>query len=306
MIDIGVVTDQPVDVITSIDWLYLVLVERWNAILEKCSRCLKLGGKVLLKEIHLSIAWKIFLVYLKETLALKVLELSLGARRDQAVRDAWQFLSALNLFWRFHQAARTLLVPFQSVVAHLPENGTLLDLGCGNGLFLSLAKKAKPGLELAGLDLSHEKITAARQAFEMSTASVPQLAVMDIADFPEQSVDVITIIDVLYLVPFQHWNTILEKCFRSLNPGGKVLLKEMDRSVAWKFLLLYVEETLAVKVLGLTLGSQLTFPEPQAIRLQLVGAGFEVEESAIHDGYFVPHHLWIGHRRRTENAQTDC
>ena len=42
-----------------------------------------------------------------------------------------------------------LLVPFQSIAAHLPEHGTLLDLGCGNGLFLALAKKTKPGLELS-------------------------------------------------------------------------------------------------------------------------------------------------------------
>jgi cyclopropane fatty-acyl-phospholipid synthase-like methyltransferase len=199
-----------------------------------------------------------------------------------------------------------LLVPFQSVAAHLPEHGTLLDLGCGNGLFLALAKKSRPGLELVGLDLSKEKIVAARKAFQTSTARIPRLAVMDIGDFPEQSVDVITIVDVLYLVPFERWNGILEKCFRCLKPGGKVLLKEMDRSVAWKFFLLCLEETLAVKVLGLTLGSQFTFPEPQAIRQRLTDVGFEVEEIAIHHGYFAPHHLWIGHRDRIGNAQPDC
>ena len=126
---------------------------------------------------------------------------------------------------------------------------------------------------------------------------------MDIGEFAEQSVDVITIIDVLYLVPLEQWKGILEKCFRCLKLGGKVLLKEMDRSVAWKFFLLYVEETLAVKLLGLTLGSQFTFPEPRAIRLQLAAAGFQVEDMAIHHGYFAPHHLWIGHR--VSNAQTD-
>jgi cyclopropane fatty-acyl-phospholipid synthase-like methyltransferase len=214
------------------------------------------------------------------------------------------FLSALNPFWRLHQVIRTLLVPFQRVIEHLPERGTLLDLGCGHGLFLALAKKAKPNLELIGLDLSREKIAAAQKAFHASSNTVPQLAVMDIAEFPERSVDVITIIDVLYLVPLDQWNTILEKCFRCLKPGGKVLLKEMDRSVTWKFHVLYLEETLAVKVLGLTLGSQFTFPESQAIRLRLACAGFDVKEMAIHRGYFVPHHLWIA--QRTANAQSDC
>ena len=225
-------------------------------------------------------------------------------RNLDAVGQSWHFLSGLNLFWRLHQVIRTVLVPFQRVIEHLPEGGTLLDLGCGNGLFLALAKKAKPNLELIGLDLSREKIAAAQKAFEVSSNRVPQLAVMDIADFPEQSVDVITIIDVLYLVPLERWQGILEKCFRCLKPGGKVLLKEMDRSVAWKFLLLYLEETLAVKVLGLTLGSQFTFPESQAIRLRLARAGFQVEEMAIHCGYFVPHHLWIA--QRIANAQSDC
>jgi 2-polyprenyl-3-methyl-5-hydroxy-6-metoxy-1,4-benzoquinol methylase len=227
-------------------------------------------------------------------------------RKLDAVRQTWHFLSALDPFWRLHQVIRTLLVPFQSVADHLPERGTLLDLGCGNGLFLALAKKAKPDLDIVGLDLSEDKIAAARQAFHACTDRVPQLVVMDIKDFPEQSVDVISIIDVLYLVPFERWNSILEKCYRCVKPGGKVLIKEMDRSIAWKFLLLYLEETLAVKVLGLTLGSQFTFPKPEAIRLRLACAGFEVEEIPIDRGYFVPHHLWIGHRQRTANAQTDC
>jgi cyclopropane fatty-acyl-phospholipid synthase-like methyltransferase len=227
-------------------------------------------------------------------------------RKLAALHQTWHFLSALDPFWRLHQVIRTLLVPFQSVADHLPERGTLLDLGCGNGLFLALAKTAKPDLDVIGLDLSEDKITAARQAFDACTDRVPQLAVMDIKDFPEQSVDVISIIDVLYLVPFERWNGILEKCFRCLKPGGKVLIKEMDRSIAWKFLLLYLEETVAVKVLGLTLGSQFTFPETQAVRQRLTDVGFEVEEIAIHRGYFVPHHLWIAHRDRIADAQTHC
>jgi ubiquinone/menaquinone biosynthesis C-methylase UbiE len=227
-------------------------------------------------------------------------------RKLDTVRQTWNFLFALDPFWRLHQVIRTLLVPFQSVADHLPEHGTLLDLGCGNGLFLALAKKTKPDLDVIGLDLSEDKIAAARQAFQACTDRVPQLVVMDIKDFPEQSVDVISIIDVLYLVPLERWNGILEKCFRCLKPGGKILIKEMDRSIAWKFILLYLEETLAVKVFGLTLGSQFTFPKPEAIRQRLICAGFEVEEMATHRGYFVPHHLWIGYRCHEAHAQTHC
>jgi hypothetical protein len=42
---------------------------------------------------------------------------------------------------------------------------TLLQLACANGLFLALAKKAEPSLELVGIELSKEDIVAARKAF---------------------------------------------------------------------------------------------------------------------------------------------
>ena len=63
-----------------------------------------------------------------------------------------------------------------------------------------------------------------------------------------------------------------------MKPGGKLLLKEMDRSITWKYALLYVEETVAVKILGLTLGKEFAFAKPGEIRRTLEEAGFEVEE----------------------------
>ena len=216
-------------------------------------------------------------------------------RRLETVRQAWRFLSVVNLFWRVHQVGRTLLVPFYRLVDYLPERGVLLDLGCGHRVFLALAKAAKPDLQLIGLDLSIEKIKTARQAFDALSDSRSQLAVSDISEFPEQSVDVISIIDVLYLIPIERWDAVLRKCYECLRPGGKLLLKEMDRSITWKFTLLYCEETLAVRVLGLTLGNKVfTFPDNAAIRGRLEQIGFQVQEVALDRGHFVPHRLWIG------------
>src|SRR4051812_32381659 len=59
----------------------------------------------------------------------------------------------------------------------LPQHGSLLDLGCGQGLLLSLLRAAKqqasgwpddwpprPSLVLRGIDLSAERVSAARGA----------------------------------------------------------------------------------------------------------------------------------------------
>ena len=228
-------------------------------------------------------------------------------RRLDTVRQTWKFLSVVNLFWRAHQVGRTLLVPFHRLIDYLPERGVLLDLGCGHGVFLALAKAAKPDLHLIGLDLSNEKIETARRAFYGLKDGGAQLAACDISDCPEQSVDIISIIDVLYLVPLEKWDSILRKCFECLRPGGKLLLKEMDRSIFWKFCLLYCEETLAVRVLGLTLGSKaFTFPDSATIRRRLEETGFHVQEVALDRGHFVPHRLWIGDKTAPVVRSAPC
>jgi cyclopropane fatty-acyl-phospholipid synthase-like methyltransferase len=209
-------------------------------------------------------------------------------------------MAPLDTFWRLHQVVRSLLFPFHKLLDHLPEriglldSTLLLDLGCGHGLFLALAKRERPNLQLIGLDLSEEKIAAARKAFHALNYPLPQLIVMNIADFTERTVDVITIIDVLYLVPIDQWDGILRKCYGCLKPGGKLLLKEMNRSITWKFALHYLQETLVVKILGLTLGKDFTFPKPEEIRRHLEQAGFAVKEIPLYHGNCYPHQLWIG------------
>lgn len=49
----------------------------------------------------------------------------------------------------------------------LPENGLILDIGCGRGVMTPHLLKAKPG-RLIGVDLSGEMIRLAREEFQAS------------------------------------------------------------------------------------------------------------------------------------------
>jgi cyclopropane fatty-acyl-phospholipid synthase-like methyltransferase len=222
-----------------------------------------------------------------------------GLGRLEIIYTVWKFLEPLPLPWRVHQVIRSLVYPIMGLLAHLPpprspaDPVVLLDMGCGHGVFLALAKRKRPDLELIGLDLSEEKVAGARMAFGASSIPVRELAVRDIADFSKQTVDAITILDVLYLVPLEKWGKILADCHACLRPGGRLILKEMDPSVRWKFALLHLEETLAVKILGLTLGSEFTFPTKDQVDSLLQDAGFAVQGVPIDRGYHVPHYLWI-------------
>jgi 2-polyprenyl-3-methyl-5-hydroxy-6-metoxy-1,4-benzoquinol methylase len=220
----------------------------------------------------------------------------------QSAGFVWRFLSPLPVIWRLHQVGRSFLSPLIAVLNHVPRTSqpdrapVLVDLGCGHGIFLALAKHERPDLDLIGIDLSESKIASARKAFEAAGLDASRLAVKDIADFDPGSADAITILDVLYLVPIDQWDGILDKCYAALKPSGALLVKEMNRNKKFKFQVLCLEETLAVKVLHLTTGNNFTFPPPGEIRARLEKAGFTVEQIPLDRGYHVPHMLWIARK----------
>ena len=223
---------------------------------------------------------------------------SATANKLQEAAFVWRFLSPLPAPWRLHQVARSFVSPFRAVLDRIPPAKepvsvpVIIDLGCGHGIFLALVKRDRPEIELVGIDLSESKIASARKAFEASGLKVRELAVRNIADFEPGSADTITILDVLYLVPLERWSDIFEKCHAALRPGGVLLVKEMNREKRFKFFLLWLEETLAVKMLRITMGEQFTFPPPSEFRVRLENAGFAVEQTPVDRGYHVPHMLW--------------
>jgi 2-polyprenyl-3-methyl-5-hydroxy-6-metoxy-1,4-benzoquinol methylase len=225
----------------------------------------------------------------------------------ELAKFVWRFLAPLPAFWRTHQVGRSLLSPFIPLMSfvemqsQVSEDFVLLDLGCGHGIFLAMvafyfSRIGRPAPKLVGIDLSADKIKLAQSAFSAAGLTASQLAVKDIAEFEPRSANMISILDVMYLVPLAQWDGVLGKCYDALKPGGTLLLKEMNRERKWKFRLLLLEETLAVKVLGLTLGGKFTFPPPEEIRRRLQLAGFEVEEKPLDRGYHVPHMIWVGHK----------
>jgi 2-polyprenyl-3-methyl-5-hydroxy-6-metoxy-1,4-benzoquinol methylase len=225
----------------------------------------------------------------------------------QSAGLVWRFLSPLPLFWRAHQVGRSFLSPFAALISRVlkeAEDGsdfTLVDLGCGHGIFLAMVsdafgKRKQSNLKLVGIDLSEDKIAAARKAFAVAGLEASELSVKDIADFDPNLANVISILDVLYLVPIDQWDQILRQCHVALKPGGVLLLKEMNRDKRLKFQLLHLEETLTVKILGITLGKTFTFPSREEIRTRLARIGFDVEEVALDRGYHAPHMLWVARK----------
>jgi SAM-dependent methyltransferase len=102
----------------------------------------------------------------------------------------------------------------------LPNQGRLLDIGCGNGSFLSAWSRLVPGWTLCGTEVG-EKYKAQIE----SIPGVERLFTGDIAEVPG-TFDVISLIHVLEHIPYPV--AFLERLRKKLKPDGLLFIEVPD------------------------------------------------------------------------------
>ena len=105
------------------------------------------------------------------------------------------------------------------ILALLPEQGRLLDAGCGTGGFLKRVRAARPALQLSGLEYFAD---AARRAGEKSGAEVLAGSI-NALPYADASFDVVSSLDVMCHMAVDE-PAALSEIHRVLTPGGMVVV----------------------------------------------------------------------------------
>ena len=183
------------------------------------------------------------------------------------------------------------ICPLLQLEELFPKEGMIVDLGCGNGLFPNILSLGSPDRKIIGLDLDEKKIEIA------SATKIPDRRITyqigDVVDAEYPRGDVFTLVDVLYLIPYEKHEPIIRKCYRSMPPGGILIVKEMDTRPRWKYVWNLFQETLAVKLIGFTLGERFYFRSQKDYTDLLQRLGFSVKPVPLHCGYWYPHIAYI-------------
>lgn len=214
------------------------------------------------------------------------------------LRGLLSYYPTLTTRERAHMIMRWRLCPMRRIVALVPPEGSVIDLGCGHGLFSLLIALAHPQQQITGIDLDADKIALAQ------TLHAPNLQFRagDITaqtDLP--SAHAITILDVLYLIPYEAQESLLALCADRLSVNGSILLKEAAESPRWKAALNTLEETVVVRALGITATGDgdarfyfRTRAEWQGLFERL---GFSVATRMLDRGYYHPHVVFHARKR---------
>jgi SAM-dependent methyltransferase len=127
---------------------------------------------------------------------------------------------------------RIHICPFERLIPHVPPGASVLDVGCGAGLFLALLAGAVPGVTGLGFDTGALAIgTAERMAEGVRSSGLPaklQFFRLDATEpWPAGPFDVVSLVDVLHHVPVAAQKDVFHKAAAAVRPGGLLLYKDM-------------------------------------------------------------------------------
>lgn len=206
-------------------------------------------------------------------------------------KELLKHYSTAGFITRAYLKIKLRICPLLQLEEFFPKGGTAVDLGCGNGLFPNILSLGSPDRKIIGLDLDEKKIEIANTTKTKASQITYQIGDVIEAEYPLG--DVFTLVDVLYLIPYDKHEPIIQKCYQSLPPGGILIIKEMDTRPRWKYVWNLIQETLAVKLIGFTLGERFYFRSQKDYTDMLQRTGFSVKPVPMHSGYWYPHIAYI-------------
>jgi len=206
-----------------------------------------------------------------------------------ALRPVLARFAGLPAAERFHVWSRALSCPMERVAREVPR-GRILDLGCGHGLFSALLAQ-DPARTVEGIDPDPRKIRFARYVERPPRLTFAVGGLEQVAGAPY---DAVAILDVLYLVRREAWPEVLSSCAAMLNPGGRLVLKEVVTEPRWKYAKAWLQEVVMVRLLGRTHGEGLTLVPLEELAGLVERCGLHVRTADLSSGSTTPHALVVG------------
>ena len=171
---------------------------------------------------------------------------------------------------------------------YLPEDGPVLDIGCGFGLFSLYYAATAPRRLVRGLDVNARRIALARRAAARLGIDNVAYAEGDARDFKgDTEVAAAYMLDIVHHVPPATVPTLLAQLRRCLPPGGRLLVKDVDtRPAAKRWFTWALDRLMAPR-------TPVRYWSTEELTAALERAGFGVHRHLMVDLLPYPHVLYV-------------
>jgi 2-polyprenyl-3-methyl-5-hydroxy-6-metoxy-1,4-benzoquinol methylase len=118
---------------------------------------------------------------------------------------------------------------------YLPASGSVLDIGCGFGLFSLYYASTGPGRLVRGIDLNPRRLGMARRAATRLGLENVVYEELDARHFKGDSpVSAAYMLDIVHHLPNDEVPSLLRELHRAIAPGGLLMVKDVDTRPAPK------------------------------------------------------------------------
>lgn len=117
----------------------------------------------------------------------------------------------------------------EEIEQYLPEEGTILDLGCGFGLFSLFMAACNPRAHVIGVDINRRRLQIAQGAAQKLGITNVSFIHHDLRAWsPDRTIAGAYALDIFHHLPIASGNQLFRDLFDHLEPRGKFLLKDID------------------------------------------------------------------------------
>ena len=146
----------------------------------------------------------------------------------------------------------------------IPDNATVLDLGCGYGFLCYMLSFTSRDRQITGIDYDEEKILTAAHCYAKTDRV--NFIHADITTINLNPQDVIVLSDVLHYLQPQQQRAVLHKAFAALNPGGKIIIRDANAELKNRHQGSVITEFLSTKIFRFNKANQqLSFLKAESI-----------------------------------------
>jgi len=171
---------------------------------------------------------------------------------------------------------------------YLPPSGAVLDIGCGFGLFSLYYAATGPARFVRGLDVNRRRVDMARRAAARLGIHNVQYEHGDARDWKgDGEVAAAYMLDIVHHVPPSAVPPLLAALRRSLPPGGRLLVKDVDTRPAPKRWFTWALDRLMAP------RTPVRYWSAEELTAALERAGFDVRRHLMVDVLPYPHILYI-------------
>ena len=213
--------------------------------------------------------------------------------KDDLFRQVISLYDPCSYWTRVFVRARLRVAPFRQIAQYVPQGGSVLDIGCGHGIFSNLLALSSPTRNVTGVDVQESKIIEATRTIQ--NRDNISFMICEVTEGPllNASYDAVTMIDLLHHIPSPKQGSLIQSIHDILSEDGTLVIKDVDTQPLWKLSVSYLHDTIINGCWG-----QLYFISSADLETLLNKTGFEVKSKIFFRFSPYAHVLYVCKRSR--------